>query len=96
MGLRGAGTNERGETLHARTYLKVHQSEILLYFKSNACDDVQRIDDIAERLAHLPSVGISHHCVQIHLDRQGNQRGVNSPGCWVAWPVWGFWRVPPL
>lgn len=47
MGLREAGTNERGETLHACTYLKVHQSAISLYFKSDACDDVQRIDDIA-------------------------------------------------
>lgn len=47
MGLKGAGTNERGETLHARMYLKLHQSDISLYFKSDPCDDVQRIDDVA-------------------------------------------------
>lgn len=28
-------------------YLKVHQSEGSLYFKSDPCDDVQRIDDVA-------------------------------------------------
>lgn len=47
MGPREAGTNERGETLHVRMHLKVHQSDISLYFESDACDDVQRIDDVA-------------------------------------------------
>jgi pterin-4a-carbinolamine dehydratase len=30
-------------------------------------DDVERVDDVAERLAHLPAVGVAHHGVKVDL-----------------------------
>lgn len=35
-------------------------------------DDVQRVDDIAQRLAHLPAMGISHDGMEVDL-RQGRR-----------------------
>lgn len=30
-------------------------------------DDIQGVDDIAERLAHLPAMSITHDCMEIDL-----------------------------
>lgn len=39
------------------------------YLQRDPCDDIQRVDDVPEGLAHLPSVGVPHHGVQINLLR---------------------------
>lgn len=36
-------------------------------FKGDAVDHVQRVDDVAERLAHLAAVRVADHGVQVHL-----------------------------
>lgn len=40
---------------------------IRLYLQRDPSNDVKRINDVAKRLAHLPSMGIPHHRMQIHL-----------------------------
>lgn len=39
-----------------------------LHLEGDSCNDVQRVNDVAQRFAHLPPVGVSHHCMQIHLE----------------------------
>lgn len=48
----------------------MHQSAISRYLEGDACNDVQWINDVAQRFAHLPSMGIPHHCMQINLEQK--------------------------
>ena len=36
------------------------------HLEGDALDDVQRVNDIAQRLGHLAAVRIAHHAVQVH------------------------------
>jgi hypothetical protein len=38
-------------------------------FKGNTMDHVERIDDVSERFAHFPAVGVANHGVKIHLQK---------------------------
>lgn len=36
-------------------------------------DDIQRVDDVAKRLAHLPAMSITHNCMEIDLGAGGGK-----------------------
>lgn len=57
----------REERLYVCVYLNMHQSMIGLHLQGDPCNYVQRVNDVAQRFAHLPPVGVSHHCMQINL-----------------------------
>lgn len=72
MGLRGTMSTWRiwREDFYVRVYLNTHQRTVKLYLEGDPGNDVQRIDDVAQRLAHLPSMGVSHHRMQINLEQK--------------------------
>lgn len=37
------------------------------HLQGNSPDDVQGVDDVAKRLAHLPAMSIAHNCMEIDL-----------------------------
>lgn len=41
------------------------------HLQGDSVDDIQGVDDIAQRLAHLPAMGIAHNGVQVDLRREG-------------------------
>lgn len=61
--------NGSEERLHVYVYLNMYQSMLRLYLQRDPCNDVQRVNDVSQRFAHLPSVGVPHHCMQINLER---------------------------
>lgn len=50
-------------------YLCLNQGVIQTYLQGDPCNDIKRVNDVAQRLAHLPPVSIPHHSVQINLTR---------------------------
>lgn len=59
---------QRKDRRYVCGYLNMHQSVIRLYLEGDPCNDVQGVDDVSQRFAHLPSMGVPHHCVQINLE----------------------------
>lgn len=55
--------------------VNMHQGVIRPYLQGDACYDIQGVDDIAQGFAHLASVGVPHHGVQINLEER--ERGEN-------------------
>ena len=51
----------------ANTEIFIHQA----YLERDAADHVHRVDDVPQRLGHLPTVGVTHHRVEIHLPGDG-------------------------
>lgn len=72
MGLRGTMSAWRiwREDFYVRVYLNTHQRTVRLYLEGDPGNDVQRVNDVAQRLAHLPSMGVSHHRMQINLEQK--------------------------
>ena len=63
--------NGREERLYVCVYLDMHHSVIKeIYLQGDPCDDVQGVNDVAQRFAHLPSVGVPHHRMKINLEMQ--------------------------
>lgn len=58
--------------------LNMHQSVTRICLQRDPCNDIQGVNDIAKRFAHLPSMGIPYHCVQINLYKGDNISHVNA------------------
>ena len=43
----------------------------MTHLERDPLDDVQRVDDVAQRLAHLAAVLVSDHRVKVHLGNRG-------------------------
>lgn len=41
-----------------------------LHLQRDSIDDIQGVDDIAQRLAHLPAMGISHNGMEVDLRQE--------------------------
>lgn len=66
---------------HARMYPRMHQRVIMPHLQGDAGNDVHRVDDVAQGFAHLPSVGVSHHGVQINLQQKSAGGHQNLAAC---------------
>lgn len=61
---------KRRKTMYARMHLHTHQRLIKPHLQGDPGNDVQGVDDVAQGFAHLSSVGVPHHCVQINLQQK--------------------------
>ena len=52
---------------HAPSTQQLPAVAVSTHLQRDAVDDVQRIDDVAERLAHLAAVLVADHGVQVDL-----------------------------
>lgn len=60
--------------------VNMHHGVIRPYLQGDACYDIQGVDDIAQGFAHLASVGVPHHGVQINLqERERRERQTTHP-----------------
>lgn len=66
--------NGREGGLNVCENLNTHQSGIRLYLQGDPCNHIQRVNDVAQRFAHFPSMGVPHHCMQIDLQERA---GIN-------------------
>ena len=53
--------------LHLRRLQIPALQSLVQVLQRDALDDVQGVDDVPERLGHLPAVRVPHHGVQVHL-----------------------------
>lgn len=44
-----------------------NKADMGVHLKRDSIDDVQGVDDIAQRLGHLATMSITHHGMQVHL-----------------------------
>lgn len=72
---------KRRKTTHARMHPRMHQRVIMPHLQGDAGNDVHGVDDVAQGFAHLPSVGVSHHGVQINLQQKSAGGHQNLAAC---------------
>lgn len=51
-------------------YLHMHQRVITPCLQRDPSNDVQGVNDVTQRFAHLSSMGVPHHCMQINLQQK--------------------------
>ena len=59
------------------------------HLQGNALNDLQRVNDIAERLGHLPAMRVAHHAVQVHM-AEGHLACADSSSVIVAFTRGGL------
>ena len=65
--LASTSLGQRQHELPCRGVLSNYMTDTGGHLKRDAIDDVQGVNDIAQRLRHLAAMGITDHGVQIHL-----------------------------
>lgn len=71
----------------------MRQGEIRIHLQGDPSNDIKRVDDVAQRFAHLPSVGVPHDGVQINLCTITSLRVVAV--VWVSIRITGVIPPPP-